>query len=267
MHGRAVSFGQDHGGAVTSKFGRIPLYMQTDALVAAWRPGVEGGHAVWELITGEQSFSGRLAQAWPHNAGAAHLGGISPWYSTYCSEECPHLTMDMATDSRHGLSLDPTSPAFPFGYGLDYLNVSYTNSSVAVAAGVMDANTSVAMRVTVQMTNDGAMAGQYVVQVYFMPPPSIRTRLTRYRYGPAGFTKVHVRGPTASALVEIPRRNLQHWNPRTQEYVLDEGAYNIFVCHDTRGLGGARGGASVTKEIELPAGHPSGPCLAHTVVL
>jgi hypothetical protein len=62
------------GQAVTSKFGRIPLYWEAGALVAAWRPGVEGGHALWELMTGAQSFSGRLAQAWPHNAGAAHLG-------------------------------------------------------------------------------------------------------------------------------------------------------------------------------------------------
>jgi hypothetical protein len=139
--------------------------LRMNALVAAWRPGVEGGHALWDLLTGAIGFSGRLAQArrrslafkslaarlmlswqfssqaWPHNAGAAHFGGISPWYSKYCSEECPHLTvrheqplfcqfrshlratearwllfqMDMVTDNRHGLSLDPSSPQFPFG--------------------------------------------------------------------------------------------------------------------------------------------------------
>eukprot|EP01045_Picozoa_sp_COSAG04_P015577 COSAG04_NODE_1240_length_7596_cov_17.241697_7_plen_408_part_00 len=67
VHGRPVSFGQDHGGAVTSKFGSLPLYMRMNALVAAWRPGVEGGHALWSLLTGAESFSGRLAQAWPHS--------------------------------------------------------------------------------------------------------------------------------------------------------------------------------------------------------
>lgn len=30
----------------------------------------------------------------------------------------------------HGLSLDPTAPAFPFGYGLDYLDVAFTNATV-----------------------------------------------------------------------------------------------------------------------------------------
>lgn len=266
VHGRAVSFGQDHGGAVTSKFGPVPLYMKTNALVAAWRPGVEGGHALWDLLTGKQSFSGRLAQAWPHSAGYVHLGGVSPWYSKYCSEECPHLTMDMATDSHHGLSLDPTSPAFPFGFGLDYLNVTYTNSSVELAPNPMDAVTTVPMRVHTSLLNDGGMGGQYVVQVYFTPPPSVKTRLTRYRYMLGGFTKVHIAANgTSVAIVDIPRKNLQHWNPRTQEYVLDSGVYILYVCHDTRGLSGTRGGASASKEIELPAGH--GACLSHSITL
>ena len=108
VHGRPVSFGQDHGGAVTSKFGRLPLYLQAAAVVSAWRPGVEGGNALWGLLTGEASFSGRLAQAWPHSAGATHFGGMSPWFEKFCSEECPSLTMDLPLAGTHGLSLDPT---------------------------------------------------------------------------------------------------------------------------------------------------------------
>ena len=112
VHGRPASFGEDTGGAVTSKFGSVPLYLRADALVAAWRPGVEGGNAIWSLLTGEASFSGRLAQSWPHNAGAVHFGGISPWYEKYCSEECPGLTENIPTD--HGLSLDPVRTVLHF---------------------------------------------------------------------------------------------------------------------------------------------------------
>ena len=156
VHGRPASFGDDSGGAVVSKFGEMPLYLRASALVAAWRPGVEGGNAIWELLTGVTGFSGRLAQSWPHSAGAVHFGGISPWYEKYCSEECPGLTVDMSLP--HGLTLDPTAPAFPFGaqtrpdallalcfapltaagwgpgYGLDYLDVTFANSSVSVRA-------------------------------------------------------------------------------------------------------------------------------------
>ena len=132
----------------------------------------------------------------------------------------------------------------------------------------MHENTTVPIRVYASLRNAGGMDGQYVVQVYFTPPPSVKTRLTRYRYMLGGFSKVHIAANgVASAIVDIPRKNLQHWNPRAEEYVLDNGVYSIYVCHDTRGLGGTRGGASVSKEIELPPGHPSGPCLSHSVTL
>ena len=52
VHGRPATFGADSGGAVTSKFGPTPLTSRMGALVAAWRPGVEGGNALWSLITG-----------------------------------------------------------------------------------------------------------------------------------------------------------------------------------------------------------------------
>ena len=39
VHGRPASFGQDHGGSVTSKFGPMPLYLRAAATVAAFRPG------------------------------------------------------------------------------------------------------------------------------------------------------------------------------------------------------------------------------------
>jgi hypothetical protein len=193
---------------------------------------------------------------------------LCPLYCRYCSEECPHLTMDLVTDAQHGLSLDPSSPAFPFGYGLDFLNVSYTNASVTVAPEPTAASTTVPIQATVSLSNVGGMAGQYVVQVYFTPPPSVKTRLTRYRNMLGGFTKVHIpAGGSAEAVVDIPRTSLRHWNPKEKEYVFDSGVYAIHVCHDSRGLTGTHGGSDPTKEFELPAGHPSGPCITQSVTL
>ena len=167
------------------------------------------------------------------------------------------------TVAWNAITWNAITEAFPMGYGLDYLNVSYTNSSVKVVA--QNPLDTITLRVSVSLSNvGGLMAGQFVVQVYFTPPPSVKTRLTRYRYQLGGFTKVHVPADgEAEAIVEIPRSNLQHWNPKTQEFVLDPRVYSIFVCHDTRGLGGS----STTKEIELPTGHPAGPCLSHSVTL
>ena len=149
--------------------------------------------------------------------------------------------------------------------GLDYLNVTYTNSSVSVDA----ANTTVPIHVAVTLRNTVAMAGQYVVQVYFTPPVSRRTRLTRYRFMLGGFAKVHVPASgSASCVVDVPRTNLQHWNPKAAEHVLDSGGYTLYVCHDSRGLGGARGGAPTGKQMGSieGLGHDQA-CLAHGVEL
>lgn len=51
IHGRPVSFV------------RHDLLPRLPAVLAAWRPGEEGGAGIWELLLGRQSPSGRLSQA------------------------------------------------------------------------------------------------------------------------------------------------------------------------------------------------------------
>ena len=271
VHGRPASFGEDEGGAITSKFGRVPLYMQAGAVVAAFRPGVEGGNAIWSLLTGEESFSGRLAQAWPHSAGAAHYGGISPWFEKVCSEECPGLTMDIHAGMPHGLSLNPTSPAFPFGYGLDYLSVSLLNATVSLNAGyraMRTATDDAPITVHVKLHNAASRGGSKVVQVYFTPPVS-PSRLTRYHHMLGGFAKVPIdAGGDAAVDIPIPARNLAHWVPAESArgesragHTVDAGEYTVYVCHDSRGLGGDAGQVEGLSEAE------TGKCIKSTVTL
>eukprot|EP00759_Apiculatamorpha_spiralis_P003137 PhF_6_TR11529/c0_g1_i1/m.18475/K05349/bglX; beta-glucosidase len=121
VHGRPVTFGADHGGSVVSMFQGTPLNQRAAAVLAAWRPGCEGGSAIYNLITGSVSPSGRLAQAWPYAAGAVRAGRSSPWYTKWCSEMCGDWALGT-----------PRRPMYPFGYGLDYLQVEYLQSSAVV---------------------------------------------------------------------------------------------------------------------------------------
>ena len=50
-------------------------------VLAAWRPGEEGGPAIWELLLGDHSPSGRLAQAWPRSAGYVHSQAARPLFA------------------------------------------------------------------------------------------------------------------------------------------------------------------------------------------
>eukprot|EP00658_Telonema_sp_P-2_P079747 TRINITY_DN7790_c0_g1_i1.p1 TRINITY_DN7790_c0_g1~~TRINITY_DN7790_c0_g1_i1.p1 ORF type:complete len:204 (+),score=35.13 TRINITY_DN7790_c0_g1_i1:128-739(+) len=197
------------------------------------------------------------------------FGGISPWYEKYCSEECPGLTMNAALP--HGLTLDPTGPAFPFGYGLDYLEVTLQNATVALPSRQTHfALDDVRLTVTVELVNAADMGGGYVVQCYFSPPVS-PSRLTRYRQMLAGFKKIEL-ASNANATISVPilARDLAHWDPasppspnpkpKAGSHIVDSGEYKIWVCHDARGLDSAQASTE-----GLPA--PRGKCLSLSVTL
>ena len=152
--------------------------------------------------------------------------------------------------------------AFPFGYGLDYLDVSIQNSSATVHQGdfASEGGEPAPMSVDVTLHNAASVGGGYVVQVYLTPPVS-PSRLTRYRHMLGGFAKVHI-GASADVSVSIPilARDLAHFDPITNGHVVDKGPYTLYVCHDSRGLksDGAR-----AEGIKAEDGH----CQTHTVTL
>ena len=74
------------------------------ALLAAWRPGEEGGTAVVDILTGRTNPSGRLSHTWPAKAGQSH----SIVANSFRMPATP-------AGGSYGFTTGPAKPLFPFG--------------------------------------------------------------------------------------------------------------------------------------------------------
>ncbi|ANF95934.1 glycoside hydrolase family 3 N-terminal domain-containing protein [Paenibacillus bovis] len=125
-----------------------------DAIIEAWYPGQEGGHALAEILYGEVNPSGRLTISVPR-----HVGQLPIYYNGKRTRGKRYLEMDL-------------QPAYPFGHGLSYTTFAYSDPVVSPALIHPDQSATV----TVQITNTGSRAGWEVAQLYLTDLVSSVTR-------------------------------------------------------------------------------------------
>jgi beta-glucosidase len=117
------------------------------AIVEAWYPGGEGGHAVAGLIAGDYSPAGRLPVTFYKSAEQL------PPFSDY----------RMAGRTYRYFTGEPL---YPFGHGLSYTRFGYAAPRLSNARVGADGK----VEVSVEVSNTGARDGDEVVQLYVSRP-------------------------------------------------------------------------------------------------
>ena len=117
------------------------------AIVQGFFPGEEGGPALADLLTGAVEPSGRLPIGVPARPGGQPVG---------------YLAAPLGQNSKGVSNLDPT-PLYPFGYGLSYSSVEYSDLVVESAEIAVDGTVNVSAKVT----NAGQRPVAEVVQLHF----------------------------------------------------------------------------------------------------
>lgn len=135
-----------------------------DALLTAWYPGGEGGHAVADVLFGDYNPAGRLPVSVPRDAGQLPV---------YYNKKFPR---------GHDYVEMPAAPLYPFGYGLSYTQFDYSDLEV-VRTGDAEA------RVSVTVANTGDRDGDEVVQVYVTDKEASTVRPQKQL---RAFRRVHV---------------------------------------------------------------------------
>jgi beta-glucosidase len=185
------------------------LHENVPAIVEAWLPGEEGGRAVADVLFGDYNPGGKLPISFPRTVGQvpvyyAHKpsGGRSHWLGDYV--ECS------------------TKPLYPFGYGLSYTTFEYSNLRITP----QDVDVSGEVRIQVDVTNTGKMAGDEVVQLYVHVPAQNVTRPVKEL---KGFKRVNLEpGQTKTVVFKLPIALLGFYD-ENMDFVVEPGKVDVYV--------------------------------------
>src|SRR6185369_551248 len=122
------------------------------AILEAWHPGSEGGNAIADVLYGDAAPGGKLPLTWPRNAGQI------PIYYAH------NLTQEPETEKKFTSRYwdIPTSPLYPFGYGLSYSTFNFSNLRVSKP----EVKLGESVEVLVDVENTGRRSSDEVAQLY-----------------------------------------------------------------------------------------------------
>jgi beta-glucosidase len=183
-----------------------------DAIVMAWYPGMEGGHALGDLIFGDINFSGRLTQTWPKT-----------W------DDEPLFGNDQATtvfEYLHGyrhFDGNEIEPLFPFGFGLSYTSFEYSNLSTPCAAVTPGA----IVEVSFDVKNSGEVAGADVPQLYVAyPNTTVRRPIKELK----GFARVELEpGETQRVTIALRVSDLAYYDADQSAWVVEKLEHMLHI--------------------------------------
>jgi beta-glucosidase len=201
----------------------LPWADEVPALLWAWLPGQEAGHALADVLLGRTEPTGRLPCTLPAHAGdvpVPHARPVDGVVDYAEGRDIGHRAWDRAG----------RTPAFPFGHGLGWTSWAYESVTAEAARRAPGE----ALRLTVRLRNTGPRAGRETVQVYLEAPPEVADRPVRTL---AGFAGAEVpAGATADVPVVVPARAFRVWDPETGRWRTPPGRYRLRVGRSSRDL-------------------------------
>jgi beta-glucosidase len=195
---------------VTLKGFQIKLNWEEEnlpAIVEAWYTGQEQGHAIADVLFGDYNPGGKLPVTY------------------YKSEDdLPHIGDYDITKGRTYWFFEK-DVLYPFGYGLSYTTFDFSNLSI----DKKELNKADDMKITVRVniTNNGNIEGDEVVQLYVK---DIESSVIQPRKELRGFERVNIAaGETKTVSLTLLNDDFTFWDEKTGEFDIEAGAFEIQV--------------------------------------
>lgn len=201
-----------------------------DAILLAWQPGLEGGNAMADIISGAINPSGKLATTFPAKYEDDITAKNFPGHEIPGSEK-PGLfgqkMVDAEVTYEEGVyvgyryySTFKVPTAYPFGYGLSY--TTFKTDNVNISAPIL----SDKMNVNVNIINTGKVAGKEVAELY-VSAPGIKLDKPVAELKAFAKTKLLQPGESQTISFVITPADLASFNTATSTWVTEAGEYKI----------------------------------------
>jgi len=187
------------------------------AILEAWEPGSEGGNAIADILFGDANPGGKLPVTFPRKASHAPL---------YYARTLTHQPEDHPM-YRSRYWDGPTTPLYPFGFGLSY--TTFSIASLKVSKPRVKVGQSV--DVTAEVTNTGRVAGDEVVQLYIHQKWGSDSRPMREL---KGFERITLQpGETKTVAFHLGPDELGYWSANAGRWIQDAAAFDVWVGADS----------------------------------
>ena len=188
------------------------------ALLTVVQPGMEGGNAFADILSGQVNPSGKLVDTWafhyddyPNSATFSHNNkdintevyeeGIYVGYRYFDTFQIP---------VRYG-----------FGYGLSYTDFE-------LSPEVIEKSTDGNLQIMVKVKNTGKVPGREVVQIYVSLP---QEKLEKESRRLVAFQKTKNLQPGEGEIlqIEVKAEHLTYYDEKMASWILQDGSYGIWI--------------------------------------
>ena len=174
---------------------------KANALMTAWYPGGEGGHAIADVLFGDYNPAGRLPVSIARNEGQLPI---------YYSKGDQRAYMDGSANALYS-----------FGYGLSYTKFEYSDLQIKPGNGK-----DILQTITCTVKNTGDRDGQEIVQLY------IRDMVASIAQAPIllkAFERVELKkGESKTVTFNLGKQELSIYNAALEE-VVEPGDFKVMV--------------------------------------
>ena len=222
-HVKNVAVIVNTGGQIDLQF--VQSIPNLKVLMVISQPGMEGGHALADVILGDVTPNAKLVDTWaidyadfPNSATFSHNNG---------NIEHEYYEEGQYVGYRYFDSFGK-AVSYPFGFGLSYTDFAISTDNVSVCGNDV--------KVSVTVKNTGSVyAGKEVVQIYASCP---QTELHKVNKKLVGFKKTRLLAPGESQQLEITvgAKYLASFDEGKSAWTVEAGKYGIWTGNSSADL-------------------------------